>query len=67
MPCGIFYSATCHSFKPSLTIIMDNGNQYFEEKIMSKILHNPMCQILINGWQLMMSIWLHECNYYEVA
>ncbi len=52
------YYATCHNLKPSLTIIMDDGDQYFEF-FMSKSLHNAMCQILINGWQLMMSTWHH--------
>ncbi len=33
MPCGIFkYCATCHNLELSLTIIMDDGNQYFEKK-----------------------------------
>jgi hypothetical protein len=45
MPCGIFYYATCHNFKPSLTTIMNNGDQYFEEKK----LHGATCHILING------------------
>ncbi len=27
------YCATCHNFRPSLTIIMNDGNQYFEKKI----------------------------------
>ncbi len=35
-------------FRPSLTIIMDNGDQYFK-KIMSKKFHNATCYILING------------------
>jgi len=26
------YCATCHNLGPSLTIIMDNGDQYFEKK-----------------------------------
>ncbi len=35
----------CHNFGPSLTIIIDDGDQYFEKKIifMSKNLHNVMC------------------------
>jgi hypothetical protein len=51
------YHATCHNLKPSLTIIMDYGDQYFEKKIifMFKKFHNAMCQILTNGWQLMTS------------
>jgi len=45
----IFYCATCHNLGPSLTIIMDNGNQYFEKKLMFKKLHNATCHILIDG------------------
>jgi hypothetical protein len=29
----IFYFGTCHSFGPSLIIIMDDGDQYLEKKI----------------------------------
>jgi hypothetical protein len=57
------YYATCHNFGPSLTIIMDNGDQYFKKKN----LYNDMCQILINGWQLMTSIWHHGCSYYGIT
>ncbi len=32
MPSGNFYCAMCHNFRPSLTIIMDDGDQYFEKK-----------------------------------
>ncbi len=41
----IFDYATCHNVIPSLTIIMDDGNQYFKKKInfMSKNLHIAMC------------------------
>jgi hypothetical protein len=46
---AIFDCAMCHNFELSLTIIMDNGDQYFEF-FMSKNLHNATCQILINGW-----------------
>jgi hypothetical protein len=50
MPCGnLFYCAICHNLGPSLIIIMDDGDQYFEKKIMSKNLHNAACQILIDG------------------
>ncbi len=45
MPCGfIFYCAMCHNFGPSFIIIMDDGDQYFENKIilMCKNLHNAM-------------------------
>jgi len=36
------------NFGPSLIIIMDNGDQYYEF-FMFKDLHNVTCQILING------------------
>jgi hypothetical protein len=37
--------AMCHNFRPSLIILMDDGNQYFEKKInfMSKNIHNATC------------------------
>ncbi len=42
MQCGEKkYCATCHNFGPSLTIIMDNGDKYFEKKGMSKIFIMP--------------------------
>ncbi len=63
----IFYYAMCHNIKPSLTIIMNDGDQYFEKKIMSKNFHNVMCQILINGWQSMTLAWHHGCSYNGVA
>jgi hypothetical protein len=46
-----FYYATCHNLKPSLIIIMDNGDQYFEKKIifLFKIFHSATCYILIDG------------------
>ncbi len=45
MPCGKKnYCAMCHNFGPSLIIIMDDGNQYFEKKkIMSKNLPSATC------------------------
>ncbi len=42
----------CDRLKPSLTIITDNGNQYYKKKemiFMSKNLHNITCYILIDG------------------
>jgi hypothetical protein len=45
---AIFYYATCHNLESSLTIIMDDGDQYFEF-LMSKNLHNATCHILIDG------------------
>ncbi len=45
-----FYCATCHNFKPSLTMIMNDEDQNFKKIIfMLKNLHNAMCQILIDG------------------
>jgi hypothetical protein len=46
---------------------MDDGDQYFEKKIMSKTFHCATCQILIDGWQLMMLTWHHGCNYNGLA
>jgi hypothetical protein len=46
---------------------MNDGNQYFKKTIMTKNLHNSMCQILIDGWQSMTSTWHHGCNYNGVA
>jgi len=44
------YYVMCHNFGPSLTIIMNDGNQYFEKiNFMSKKLHGVTCQIIING------------------
>jgi hypothetical protein len=45
MPCDNFYFAMCYNLRPSLTIIMNNGNQYFKNKIifMSKKFHNATC------------------------
>ncbi len=65
----IFNFATCHNLKPSLTIIMDDGDWYFKKKItfMFKNLHNDTCQILMDGWQLMTSTWHHECSYNGVT
>ncbi len=41
----------CHNIGPSLIIIMNDGDQYFKNKIifMSKNLHNATYQILIDG------------------
>jgi thymidine kinase len=39
------YCATCHNFEPSLTIVINDENQYFEKKIiyMLKNLPSAMC------------------------
>jgi len=48
--------ATCHNLEPSLTIIMDDGNQYVEKiNFMPKTFHSATCQILTDGWQLITS------------
>jgi hypothetical protein len=56
----------CHSLKPSLTIIIDDGDQYFKN-IKSKNPHNAMCQILMDGWKLVTSTWCYNCSCNEVA
>ncbi len=33
-----FYCGMCHNLEPSLTIIMDDANQYFKKTICPKIL-----------------------------
>ncbi len=59
------YYATCHNFGPILKIVINDGDQYFENKIifMSKNLHSAMCQSLINRWQSMMLTLHHGYNY----
>jgi hypothetical protein len=44
----------CHNLKPSLIIIIDDGDQYFK-KIKSKNPHNATCQILMDGCKLVTS------------
>jgi len=64
----IFYSTICHNLIPSLTIIMKDGNQYFEKKKLGpKIFIMPCVKFLINGWQSMKSTWHHGCIYNGVA
>jgi len=48
---------------------MDDGNQSFKKKIIVMLTknHSGTCQILIDGWQLMMSTWYHGCSYNGVA
>jgi len=67
LPCDNFDCETCHNFELSLTIIMNNEDQYLEKQFMSKNLHSATCQILINGWQSMTSTWHHGCNYNGVT
>jgi hypothetical protein len=63
------YYATCHNFGSLLIIIINDGDQYVESKIifMSKNLHSVKCQILIDRWQSMMLTWHHGYNYNGVA
>jgi hypothetical protein len=42
MPCGKFLLATYHNVGPS-TIIIDDGDQYFEKTFKSKNLHSATC------------------------
>ncbi len=45
MPCGM-----SHNLGPSLTIIMEDGDQYFEKNnFMSNFFHNAMC-LDCNRW-----------------
>ncbi len=49
MPSVNFDCVTCHNLIPSLTMRMDDGDQYFEKiKLCPKTFHNAMCQILID-------------------
>ncbi len=43
-----FYCAMCHNLGPSLIIIMNNEDQYFEKKNYVKKVHSATCQFLIN-------------------
>jgi hypothetical protein len=55
---------TCHNLGLSLTMIMDNGDQYFEKKILCpKIFIMPHVKFLIDVWQLMTLTWHHGCSY----
>jgi hypothetical protein len=66
MPCDKKIScATCYNLRPSLTIIIDDEDQYFKKK--SKTLHNAMCQTLMDGWKLITSIWHYDCSCNGVA
>ncbi len=50
MPSVNFDCVTCHNFIPSLTMRMDDGDQYFEKKnkLCPKTFHNARCLILID-------------------
>jgi hypothetical protein len=54
----------CQNLVPSLIIIMNHGDQYFENKInfTSKSVCSATCQILIDGWQSMTLTWHHGCK-----
>jgi hypothetical protein len=65
VPRGNFKNyATCHNLKPSLTITIDDWDQYFKKRIIfkSKNLHNVMCQILMDGWKSITSAWHRGCS-----
>ncbi len=64
---AIFYYATCHNLGPSLTIIIDDGNQYIYIFLKAKNLHNATCQILMDGWKLVISTWHYGYNCNGVA
>jgi hypothetical protein len=64
MPCGQKKKCgICHNVEPSLTLIMNDGYQYFERKsfLCPKIL------ILPHGWQSMTLAWHHKYNYKGIA
>ncbi len=54
-----FYCATCPNLELSLTIVMDDGNQYFEKQSMSKTLHNA----LEKKGQYVTNAFISTCNY----
>jgi len=60
-----FYCATCHNFESSLTIILNDGDQYFKKTFIQKSLY-ATCEILMDGWKLVMVAWYHGCSC-EVA
>jgi hypothetical protein len=54
----------CHNITPS-TIIINNEDQYFKKK--SKFFYNAMCQVLMDGWKLLMSTWHYNYNCNGIA
>jgi len=58
------YYATCHNFKPSLAIIINDGDQHFKEK---KNLHNATCQILMDVWKSITSTWHYGYSCSEIG
>ncbi len=63
MSCGnFFYYATCHNLGPSLTIIMDDVNQYFDFFNVQK---SSQCHMLeLNRWMKINDVNMkHECNH----
>jgi hypothetical protein len=64
-----FNCATCYNLKPSLTIIINNVDQYFKNKnknFTSKNPHNATCQILMNGWKVTL-VWYYGYSCNELA
>jgi hypothetical protein len=67
MPCGNFIMCHVYNFGPSLTIIMNDKDQYFEKIIfLSKQIHSATCYILIYGWQSMTSSLHHGAIIMEL-
>ncbi len=69
MPCDNCYCATCHNLNLSLTIIISNGDEYFNKEIIfrSKKFHSAKCQILMIGWNLITLAWHYGYNCIGVA
>jgi hypothetical protein len=61
MPCGNFL--LCHMSQFWTIINNHNGWWIISKKKLCKNLHNVTCEILMNGWQLMMLAWHHGCSY----
>jgi hypothetical protein len=58
----------CHNFGPSLIVIIDNTYQYFKNNNFKiKNPYNATCQILMDGWKLLMLALCCGYNYSGVA
>jgi hypothetical protein len=62
-----FYYAMCYSFGLSLTIIINDVDQYFKKTIKSKKIHSATCQILMDEWKLIMSTSHYGCSCNGIA
>jgi len=68
MPCGkFFYCAMCHNLRPSLTIIMDDGDQYFEKNLISKNFHSITSQILMDDGDQYFEKNLISKNFHSIT